>query len=329
MMKSKDTNKQKTKPKKIMKIPHIQIQNQSVAEILALKPGKFRELSDSMLAELVPVLQQLHKDAYAFARSLQEAKGFSDDVNKAFDFAWMIDNRADIAKDFPKKRREKAEKLARKIAREAKATNQEEIVRLTTPSKDLIMKHYEGTINEMIKRSFDNHVVRHGRYIARHQEAVKLHGDNERKIEDYMRNYVIDEHRYSWENLILNKSERYPYVFISYKTAEEMSERYMKIATKFINEIFGAFAYKIALRSIERHFRATKIEKDTLVNVDGGNQTIWEGSIITTHFAKGSYKFKTTLKWNRSKFDKEFMQFPTLEICGDHENESDLEDWGK
>lgn len=311
------------------------IQNNNINDLIALKPKQFRELPDALLIEIAPVLLAWSKEVEAYAHTLKSTSIFCDSCerSKAFAFSYVIRDRADIAKRLPAQRKEKSEKEARKNAREAKVETERDTAILVAPSVELIMKHYDSTIKEMIKRAFDNHVVRHNKYINGHKEAVAQYGEDAGKINSYMRNTtIIEEHKYSWMDMILKKCESTirPYEkFNGYITAEEASKLYMNCAVKFVNEIFGAFAYKIAVRSIERHYKATSIKRDTLVNVDGGNQTIWEGSIITTHFKSGSYKFKTTLKWNRSKYDKHFIQFPTVEICGENENQNDLQDWNE
>jgi len=306
------------------------IQNQNINDLIALKPKQFRELSDSILNELAPVLNAWGKEVRTYAMALNCDTQY-DARCAGLDFSHLLRDRAEIAERLPAQRKAKAEKEARKNARDAKETIARDTAILVAPSVELIMKHYESTIQEMIKRAFDNHVVRHNKYINGHKEAVKQFGDDKRKIQTYMYNTtVIEEHKYRWESMILVKCDSYcsPYEkFNGYITAEEQSAFYMKCAKEFVNDIFSAFAYKIAVRSIERHYKATSTKRDTLVNVDGGNQTIWEGSIITTHFKTGSYKFKTTLKWNRSKYDKHFIQFPTVEICGENENANDLQDW--
>ena len=314
------------------------IQNKNINDLIALKPKQFRELPDALLIEIAPVLLAWYQEVSTYADSVKSTSYLRafDDRCKAFDFSYLLRDRAEIAKRLPTQRREKAEKEARKNAREAKVKVERDTTLLIAPSVELILKHYESTIKKMIQDSVESHIKKHDRYVEAHKSIVaEVTSKNptsaqhwiERLIERSMNNYVNDADKYKWEAQILKTEGTYDKKFIGYYSAQEQIEFYTKCATAFVTERFTWFAHKIAVRSIERHYRATKIAKDTLVNVDGGNQEIWEGSVITTHFKSGSYKFKTTLKYNRSKFNKIFIQFPTVEICGENENQNDLQDW--
>lgn len=313
------------------------IQNQNINDLIALKPKQFRELSDSILNELAPLLNAWGEEVRNYAMALNYDTQF-DARCAGLDFSYRLLDRAEIAERLPAKRKASAEKEARKNAREEKEVTARDTAILVAPSAELIMKHYAPTINEMIADSVKDHLAKHDRYVEAHKSiTIAVTEKNptsaphwvEKLISRSMNNFVDDADQYKWESRILKTEGTYTKKVVGYYSAQEQIEFYTKCATTFVEERFSWFAYKIAVRSIERHYKATKTQRDTLVNVDGGNQTIWNGSVITTHFKTGSYKFKTTLKFNRSKYNKRFIQFPTVEICGENENQNDLQDWAE
>lgn len=317
--------------------------------VLTLKPKQFWDLPSDVLTAVAPLLRAKAKEVEAVYRAAQDAgkASYGSEAYALWDLACKCRDWAEKAERLPKKRIEDAAKAARKAAKEAKAKDQKERVRLVTPSAELIAKSLDVCRDHILERKL-RHLL-HSASVIR-AAFVKFVEANPAKDVSYtscegtyrsgkswsdfwyadrsLRTHALE---FDAERAVLVEAEN------SYRTpaadrvlkTEANTERYLRaIAKQYADLVVGTYAYRVADRTIARHHVATGQTKVVVTAVHSDNNAIWDGAVITVTCGEHQYRFETKCIINFSVYGKAFNQWPTREIASSHESEDALEKWG-
>ena len=329
----------------------INVTNVTADAVLTLKPKQFWELPSDVLTAVAPLLRAKAKAVEAEYRAWQDANPnrsiTPDNIQALWDLRWKCNEWAEKAERLPKKRIEDAAKAARKAAKESKAKDQKERVRLVTPSAELIAKSLDVCRDHILERK-----LRHLLHSASAIRAafVKFVEANPAKDVTYTQCAGSYRSGKSWSDfwydnrslrasalefdaeravlVDLENAYRVPAADRVLKT-EANTERYLRaIAKQYADLVVGTYAYRVADRTIARHHVATGQTKVVVTAVQSDNNAIWDGAVITVTCGEHQYRFETKCIINFSVYGKAFNQWPTREIASSHESEDALEKWG-
>jgi hypothetical protein len=329
---------------------NITVTNVTADTVLTLKPKQFWELPSDVLTAVAPLLRAKAKECEAVYRAAQDAgkASYGSDAYAQWDLACKCRDWAEKAERLPKKRIEDAAKAARKAAKDSKAKDQKERVRLVTPSAELIAKSLDVCRDHILERKLRG--LLHAATAIRAQ-FVKFVEANPAKDVAYQscegtyrsgkswsdfwhdadRNTRLSAIEFDAEDAVLVDLEnayRVPAADRALKT-EANTERYLRaIAKRYADLVVGTYAYRVADRTIARHHVATGQTKVVVTAVQSDNNAIWDGAVITVTCGEHQYRFETKCIINFSVYGKAFNQWPTREIASSHESEDALEKWG-
>lgn len=318
----------------------------NIHDLVKLKLTAFRALSDEILTKAQPLLEAEGKRLDQIAYQIRDEKpyiGQRDKLSQAWDLAYLFRDRADVAKRWPKKRKESADKKARKDAREGRARAATEKENLYAPSVNLIrgaLKSAEDQIAVRIldryQASFTDLVKRYERVLAE-GHTVKSTGA---KVEATRNTFwdacsVIVRGSPAWNVFFapVDRSVSFndPLREYPHRTLAEATKLLKPIALREADHFVGSYAYKICERTIARHYASTKHNKCDIVKVKS-NGIVWTGAEIDVTVTSGTdqeyvYRFTTKCIINFSKFAKPFNQWPTREIKSAWESEDQATYW--
>ncbi len=318
--------------------------------VLTLKPKQFWDLASDVLTAVEPLLRAKAKECEALYRAAQAAgkASYGSDGYAQWDLACKCRDWAEKAERLPKKRIEDAAKAERKAAKANKAKAEKERVRLVTPSANLIAASL-SVVRDYIAERKTRALVSAANDLR--AEFVKFVEANPAKDVAYQSCEGTYRSGKSWtdfwhysasrtarERAVEFNAERALLVDAenSYRTpaadrvlkTEANTERHLRaIATQYADLVVGAYAYRVADRTIARHHVATGETKVTVTASTSDNNAIWDGAIITVTCGSHQYRFETKCIVNFSKYGKAFNQWPTREIASSHEDEATLEKW--